>query len=133
VAVKERRKFPRYDISHIGDLVGNTKIEIIQRQTVRFDLALISMSIGGFGFYGPNRKDCSLKLGDRLTFEFAFKDKRCEPVEVKGDIVSITPRVHKGRIDRFYAIRFVESQRKMMNSILHEIDLLAQQGKAEAV
>jgi len=129
----ERRKFPRYDISHVSDLVGNTKVEIIQKTTIRFDLALISMSIGGCGFYGPNHQDCPLKLGDRLTLEFAFKDKRCAPVEVRGDIVSITPRVHQGRLDRFYAIRFIESQRKSMNEILHEIDHLVQLGKAEAV
>lgn len=127
----ERRRYERFDVSGVNQFVGQTDCTIIERRHVAFDLDIQTMSIGGCGFYATTDGDIQLKLGDRLSFHFSFRDEEDVPVTVKGDIVSIIPQYHSGRPESFYAVRFINVQHTAIDGLLNKLaDVIAQGKKA---
>ena len=127
----ERRRHERYDVSNLDLFVGQTDCTIVERRHVAFDLDIQTISGGGCGFYASADNDMSLKLGDRLTFRFQFRDNRCDPVAIKGDVVSIIPQNHSGRPECFYAVRFINVPQEAMGQVLNNLGGLLGEAKKE--
>jgi hypothetical protein len=95
--MRERRTYPRYDVSTHPDLVGRTNKSPVGEK-------LMTLSLSGCGF-SSLLDDFRFKVGDIVEVELKWIND--EWVKVQGAILYSNPFPYDGQIGRYYGVRFL--------------------------
>lgn len=119
--MRERRQWPRYDISDNKHLEGKTENGPLGEQ-------LMTLSQAGCGFWAP-LEDCHLKPGERVEVNIWGKQFKKPNIALQGEVLYVVPYPLDSQIGKFYGVRFYEQEVADLKELIDQLATSYQRGK----
>jgi len=118
----DRRKFPRFNVHRLNEL----KAKIDRHRTFE---QVITLGIGGCGFYGTLESKHFLTPVKRVFSIFEFEGVTSQPVEIQGNLLYARDIQLNDEKIVFFGVEFIEAHQKLIEPIVQKLEALKEAGK----
>ncbi|MGA0164025.1 MAG: PilZ domain-containing protein [Bdellovibrionota bacterium] len=120
--MREKRRFPRYDVSNLSQFSAKTKQGPIGE-------TLVNVSEGGCGFWAP-AEDFRSSQGQQVEIELNAKGVIPEPLLLHGAVAYVIPYPYEGQLGFMYGIKFYDESCQKVLGLIEYLKELHNDGKA---
>jgi hypothetical protein len=121
--MREKRRFPRYDVSSLSQFSAKTAQGSIGE-------ILVNLSEGGCGFWAP-AEDFRSTQGQQVKLEMRVEGVSKESLNLEGSVAYVIPYPYEGQLGFMYGIKFSEESCSRVQGLVEYLKDLFDGGKIQ--